>query len=276
MIQQIIGQLFRILPAFRGKNRLASFFIWGRQKTFNALIEGKNNVKYYIPNIKEAIGFDLFVNGEYETDNINFIVARIPENGVFIDVGANIGAITISIAKQRPDARIIAIEASPRVFEYLSKNVEINNCANVEILNNAIAEEDDRNVPFYSPEELFGKGSLSPVFTDKPEMVQTITLDSLHKKNTFPKVDFIKVDVEGFEKMIFLGGAELLSNNNAPKVLFEFSAWMESQLDGSNAGDAQRILIDYGYNLFDASNPRKLIPVQEPKTDGAYMIYAEK
>jgi FkbM family methyltransferase len=276
MIQQFIGQIFRFFPLFRGKYRLASLFIRDRENITNVFIQGKNNVQYYIPNIKEIIGFSLFINGEYETDNIDFIVERIPQNGIFIDVGANIGAITVSIAKQRPDVHIIAIEASPRVFEYLSKNVEINNCENVTILNKAIAEEDDKNVSFFSPEELFGKGSLSPVFTDKAEMVQTITLDSVYKRSTFSNIDFIKVDVEGFEKMIFLSGAELLSSGNAPKILFEFSAWMESQLDGSNAGDAQRILIDYGYNLFDASNPSKLIPMQEPKIDGTYMIYAEK
>ncbi len=43
-----------------------------------------------LPNIKENIGFELFINGVYEEEIINFIMDRLPKIGILIDIGANL------------------------------------------------------------------------------------------------------------------------------------------------------------------------------------------
>lgn len=267
--------ILKRLPQFKGKFRLARFLFSSYLKeAVDIEIEGKFGITYKVPNIQESIGFELFVNGVYELAYINLILKGIPQNGVLLDLGANIGSISIPIAKLRPDIKIIAVEASPRVFEYLDNNVKRNKCTNIYPINKALSTVDNQIVPFYSPTELFGKGSLSPVFTDIPENVKTITLDKLVSEYKLPKVDFIKIDVEGFEFQVLSSGLQLLSGKLSPKILFEFSGWMESQVNGSKAGNCQHFLQNLGYQLYDVTNPKKTVIMPEIAKEGAMMILA--
>jgi FkbM family methyltransferase len=274
----ILSSLFRTLPKFKGKNRIARVLLKRTiSESLDVSINGRYKLTYKVPNVNESIGFELFINGIYEFDNIKLIINKIPKNGVFIDVGANIGSIAIPIAKLRPDIKVFAIEASPRVFSYLKYNVKVNKCENVILLNKAMAEIDNKIVSFYSPKVLFGKGSLLPIYTDIPENISTITLDSLVVMYGIKLVDFIKIDVEGFEKNVLNGGQRILSQERPPKILFEFSDFMEDNVEDSNAGDAQDLLRNLKYALYNVSDPKKE-PMSMPYTirKGFAMILAEK
>jgi len=60
----LIDTLLRMLPAFKGKQRLSRLLLKSKFSYLkNVLIEGKYNCTYKIPNIKESIGFELYING---------------------------------------------------------------------------------------------------------------------------------------------------------------------------------------------------------------------
>ena len=273
----MLRKFFTLLPTFKGKYRIArAVFKKAVQQANNIVVDGRFGVRYKLPNLKENIGFEIFVDGIYEPGYIQYFQQRIPKNGVFLDLGANIGSICIPLARLRPDIRIIAVEASPRVFGYLKDNVVMNGCKNIIVENLALSSQDNIDLPFYSPEEKFGKGSLSTVFTDKAELVKTITVDTLKRKYHLTHVDYIKIDVEGYEKSVFEGGRELLSNGRAPVILFEFADWAENAGKGTKAGDAQLFLSELGYKLFDFTNPDHLGAEMKPQTSGNLMILAVK
>lgn len=266
-----------MLPAFRGKQRLARLLLKRKLSyTKDALIEGKYGCTYKIPNIKESIGFELYTNGVYEEEIIDFIKTRIPANGTLLDVGANIGVITIPVIKQRKDIKVTCLEASPRVFNYLLFNINNNQLYHCVLLNNAVTDTDDDVVSFFSPEEQFGKGSLSSVFTKEAESVETIRIDTLIAGNKLLKVDFIKIDIEGYEYYAFKGGAILLNSNSSPDILFEFVDWAEELAKDFRPGDAQKLLMQYGYKLFIVSKKGKITPLSTPLTKGGAMIFASK
>lgn len=273
----MLKKIFKALPSFKGRHRLARLlFSRSIRNSKDITVAGKYDIKYKLPNIKEDIGFEIFINGIYESEYVKYFTKQIPVNGVFLDLGANIGSICIPLAKQRPDITIIAVEASPRVFGYLKYNVGLNSCKNIFIENLALSSVDNQELPFYSPEEKFGKGSLSAVYTDKAEYVKTVTLDSLVEKHQLSKVDFIKIDVEGYERTVFEGGNSLLSLIDAPVILFEFADWAENLGKNTSAGDAQIFLSHKGYKLYDFSNPPKLGPETQPRSKGNLMILAVK
>ena len=273
----MIEQLLRRLPLFKGKQRLARVLL--RNKMASGLdlqLTGKYGCAYKIPNIKENVGFELFINGVYEEEIINLIIERLPVNGVMLDIGANIGAIAIPVCKRRADINAIAIEASPRVYGYLRHNKELNHLQNCRLINKAVTDKDNETVKFFSPEEKFGKGSLSNVFTKEAEIVETISLDSVCKQNNFEEVNLIKIDIEGHEYGAFKGGAAILSKPNAPDILFEFVDWAEDLAVDRKPGDAQQLLLDFGYKLFHLNNKGYLVQIFIPFTKGAAMIMATK
>ena len=110
---------------------------------------------------------------------------------------------------------------------------------------------------------------------NQQELVMTITLDELFHKYNLTQVDFIKVDIEGFEYFAFNGGAELLKQKNAPDLLFEFIATAEKGVSELEPGDAQAKLLSFGYNLFELKSG-KMTALLQPKTTGFAMIYATK
>ena len=130
-------------------------------------------------------------------------------------------------------------------------------------------------VDFFSPKDKFGKGSMAPVFTTEAITIETITLDQLTNLNKGRSIDFIKVDVEGFEGMAFKGGSEVLSGSHAPAILFEFVDWAE-QLAGETPGNAQGLLLNYGYKLYLFDHGKIGTQLKNPVTKGSYMIFGTK
>jgi hypothetical protein len=135
---------------------------------------------------------------------------------------------------------------------------------------------DDETFKFFSPKDEFGKGSLSPVYTKEGADVLTITVDTLIQKWEISKVDFIKIDVEGYEYYAFKGAETLLRKEGAPGILFEFADWAENLASELKAGAAQRILKDFGYELFIFNVDQSLTPINDILTEGNFMLFAKK
>lgn len=119
---------------------------------------GKYGCKYLLPNIIENIGFDIFINGQYEPEVHSLLLRLIPKNGSFLDLGANIGSIIVPLCKQREDIVAVGVEAAPWIFKYLQENIFRNDLKNVRLVNNALFNEDDRDLDFFSPADTFGEG----------------------------------------------------------------------------------------------------------------------
>lgn len=137
------------LPPFRGKHRLSRWLLGKSIKNQRDIVlKGRNHLQYKIPNFIEPVGFDILINGIYEKETSDFIIKKLPPNGILVDIGANIGAIALPVCRQRGDVKSILIEASPRVFKYLEYNTGLNKLNNCILVNNAMAEKDGQKVSF--------------------------------------------------------------------------------------------------------------------------------
>jgi len=98
----MLDRLLRKLPDFRGNRRVSKDLLGSKilQKT-DLTVKGKFGCTYILRNIQETIGFEIYINGIYEQETIDFILSRLTgTDGVFLDIGANIGAITIPVCKR--------------------------------------------------------------------------------------------------------------------------------------------------------------------------------
>lgn len=250
---QILSNFLQQLPKFKGKLRLGAFLlkITGIQKNKNILLKTTHG-NFIIPGFDENLAKELFVNGYYEQGLVDLLAREIPHQGVFIDVGANIGSISIPLAIKRPDVQVISIEASPWIFKILTKNIAFNSLKNISCLNFAVYKESGLELPIYAPKDKYGKGSLNAIFTNEFELIKTITLDDIKMQFCANKIDFVKIDVEGFELNVFEGSKQVLKIDK-PNIIFEFVPWAE-ELAGFKLGEAQLYLLNNLYELQQLSN----------------------
>jgi FkbM family methyltransferase len=273
----MVSKLLRALPPFKGKQRLSRLLLRSYiARSRDISIEAKYGCTFKVPNTQETVSFELLINGVYEKGTVDFIVQRLDRKKAFIDIGANIGAITVPVSKQCNGIKVICLEAAPWLFEYLQFNVKSNSIPNVTLVNKAISDVGGKQVPFYSPFERFGKGSLAPVFTSDGVMVETTTLTELVGPLKVEEIGFIKIDIEGFEYFAFLGGAEVLKPENAPDILFEFADWAEDLVPGIKAGAAQALLLSYGYRIYYFKDGALCGELTEPREKGSSMFFATK
>lgn len=172
------------------------------------------------------------------------ILKIIPENGFFIDVGANISCFTIPIAKKisKNGGRVFSIEASPYVYRYLLKNIELSKLQNITVFNKAASSQIGSLSLYESNRSSFGCGSLLA----QNDCLEKIFVDSLtldYLLNDFEGIiDVIKIDVECFEYLVIDGASQLLKSGRVRMVIFEFFYDAESVAPNYKAGDSQRLL----------------------------------
>lgn len=273
----MIGSYLRLLPNFTGKQRLAKMLLGNKLKNVKDIkVEGKYDCTFFLPNIIENIGFDIYINGVYEKETIDFLIKNIPQHKIFVDLGANIGAISFPVCKKRMDIQALCVEAAPWIYEILKYNKTINSINNASLINKAIYHISNNEISFYTPQQEFGKGSFLPFFSKQKSLVETINLGDLIKDFNYEEIGFIKIDIEGYEYFAFKGAADFLSSPKAPDILFEFVDWAEGSVPDIEAGAAQNLLRLYGYSIFGFNNGEVTKKLSNTLTQGTHMFFASK
>jgi FkbM family methyltransferase len=126
---------------------------------------------------------------------------------VVLDLGANLGIISILLAKKFPFIKIYSFEASPINYQNFIKNIEDNNCDNITPFNLAVWSTSDLTVEIPTSPTNSGGSSIyykSEFFEQYPvSKVQTISLEDIFDQNNIDNCKLLKIDVEGAEYEIF-------------------------------------------------------------------------
>jgi len=171
---------------------LAFFFKFGEIK-----IKPKNYIYDIYARSKtsdiRAIG-QIFVNEDY---NLDYKIKPM----YIIDCGANVGYSTVYFANKFKKAKIIAVEPDPSNFKMLLKNTE--NYKNIIPYKTAIWDEKT----FLKVTDI-GKGNwgfiVKKAEENEQDKFEATTILDIIQENNFPRVDILKIDIEGTEKNIFL------------------------------------------------------------------------
>ncbi|WP_312967195.1 FkbM family methyltransferase [Acinetobacter gerneri] len=162
---------------------------------------------------------------------------------VFVDIGANLGSISIPIGKfiQPKQGKVISFEAQRGVFYQLCGNIFANNLVNTcTAYNIAIGHiESEIDIPILDLSHETNVGSLSldaeirqeqsllSTTVDQFEKVSLKTIDSLN----LPHASLIKIDVEGLELEVLQGAKNWIESSNYPPIFFEvWGDYMKNQI----------------------------------------------
>lgn len=121
-----------------------------------------------------------------------------------IDLGANQGEICLYFSKQNSKAKILAVEPSSENFKILKSNCELQNFStnNITLIQEAVS---DRKGEVEISKGCGGENSIIEKINQPNgrEIVKTDTLESLVERYNFNEVDFIKIDIEGAEPLLY-------------------------------------------------------------------------
>jgi len=176
-----------------------------------------------------GISRTLFLFGTREKDHIYILNKELSPGNVILDLGANIGYYALMEAKLLGnDGCVYAIEPSPSNFDMLRKNISLNNYESiVEVFQMGASNKTGKekfytsemsNLGTFSPTRYYGKSSMTESLPSTYIKTTTIPDFVVDKK----PIDFIRMDIEGYEVEVFEGMIPLLENKNfSPKILFE-------------------------------------------------------
>jgi FkbM family methyltransferase len=149
--------------------------------------------------------------GDYEQECMDMMMRLIKPSFNIFDVGANIGWYSMNFAKCISGVKLFAFEPMAKTFNYLTRNIELNEISSIEKYNFGFSNE-EKELTFYYDFE--GSGNSSMANLSEKKHIQEITckvttLDKFTQRENIA-VDFIKCDVEGAELFVFTGGEATL------------------------------------------------------------------
>lgn len=200
-----------------------------------------------------GVGMFLRLNGELDPLHSQLFLDSLKPNFTVFDIGANVGYYTVLASKIiGKGGRIYAIEPNPDNLDLLKKNIKLNNCRNVIIVNRALGERSglaEMALDEASP----GESSLAQNAKGKKITVQITTLDNFTKLENIKQVDVIKIDIEGGEIQALKGGAEFLKRSKEIRLFIECNV-KTLKLFNSNPKKLVNLLEEFGYKIEKITN----------------------
>ena len=169
--------------------------------------------------LSESIDAAIFLEG-YEKDVRAAIDRHCVRGASVLDVGANVGAHALYLAKKvGSSGRVYAFEPAPYGFSKLTRNIALNDLHNIEALNLALSDRDfEKTVTLRSSWRTDGKR------LEERSLVRFVTMDRWCASERVDRIDLIKLDVDGGEFAVLLGGAQIIAHQH-PKIILEVGAW---------------------------------------------------
>jgi FkbM family methyltransferase len=237
----LLGHLIRLMPSIRGRHRLQHWWLY-RGYRGTPCLGATPSGAHILCDL--SLPFESMVwLGREEWDDISCLSSLLECGQTFVDVGANIGTWTLEAAcRVGPTGNVHAFEPNPRTVAKLRANVELNkreSCVSV----NPSAVSSLSGLIVMDCEKEHNCSHITDSTNAQAIELPAITLDDYFGSAT--RVHGIKIDVEGHEHAVLMGGTELIQRCR-PWIVVEFN------LDLTTAKklgewDVHQFLVSKGY-----------------------------
>jgi FkbM family methyltransferase len=170
--------------------------------------------------------------GWLEAAELRFVRAAVRPGMVAVDVGANVGLYTLILSRLVGTAgRVHALEPAPANLRALGRAIEHAGATNV-VVHAAAAGDRAGEVALHLAPGNQGDHRIFPNVEARATIpVPSVVLDDLLA--TEPRVDFVKIDVQGAELPVLRGLRRTLAGNPDVRVLCEITPWLFAELGQS-------------------------------------------
>src|SRR5260221_1130923 len=161
----------------------------------------------------------------FETDLVSLMALLCEPDFRAIDIGANIGLTALALSEICRHGKVTAIEPLPRTFDFLQTNIAA--CKNITAFNFALGSKAGSVTMQGASSNLSGSFVADQYQIEQglfSTSVEVKTLDESFEQLSLDRLDFIKLDVEGFELEVLEGTRKVLEKQR-PTVLLEMNHW---------------------------------------------------
>jgi FkbM family methyltransferase len=235
--------------------RYAWFWKHRQVVSFN---RGDERISFVIVNRNDSIQSEQASGRFYEEDDLSEIASYFPEGGVFVDIGANTGQHSIYVARLLGASRLILFEPIPESCKILKENLRLNCLTEISDISHLGVGLSDRVGRTTFTTDLFNLGGTS-LIDDQKGSIETTTGDAVLSSE---RVDFIKIDTEGFEIKV-LNGLVRTIQRERPSIFLE--------VDDRNAEEFMSFVTGHNYEIAFSSRryPLNQNFLVTPKKSGA-------
>ena len=239
----LVSRLFGVLPPGCGQGTVALALqrryerdgpVRTQRMTTGALLE------LYLTEPQQLTAY---LTRRYQHDLVALIIELLPRRGLFVDVGANIGLVSFSVAASRPDVSVLAFEPEAENAACWLRNAALNDARRSRLEPIALG------AAVGNAEIVRGAESGQSRIATKGEhgiRVPVDTLDAYADRLGLKSIDVLKVDVEGYEPFVFQGASRILREGRIEAIVCEVNEPL-LQRRGFTRLELTSLLADHGY-----------------------------
>lgn len=186
-------------------------------------------------------------HGIWEPWQLDLYRRLIKPTSTILDIGANIGINALLMSHFAPQGKVFSFEPSDHIFALLERNIANNNVENVIPQNIGLSKYSGAGTLAVDPKNI-GKSHLLEADSirlegsDQEVEVDLKRLDDWAIDQNISEVDLIKMDVEGFENEVLMGGQEFFSNIKDVLLIVEMSFYSHWDANVYAYGDLKLFL----------------------------------
>ena len=200
-------------------------------------------------NPRDAVISGALTFRQYERDETALVQKVLKKGMTVLDIGANIGFYTAQFAHSiTPSGTVYAFEPDPECHSFLLQTIAANSFTNVHPIQ-AAASSKDGSMELYTSSQNRGDNRLyGNEMADGSTTVKVLCLDNFLAERKVRQIDFIKIDVQGFEGSVLAGLEQTIRQSKPLTILMEF--WPDGlQRAGTNPASLLRQLQSWGMIL---------------------------
>lgn len=187
----------------------------------------------YEAHLEEGIDLSLFLFGNFQAHVTDTAFYSIPDNSVVIDVGANFGIMSLQFAKKWKNAVVYAFEPTNYAREKFNRNMALNPelAKRIHLIPSFVGSKTSAtsDQKAFASWKVDGTGDkLHPVHfgsAKSTDGIGVLSLDDFSARNKFTRVDFIKIDTDGYEHNVLSGAREMIQKFK-PVIIFEVGLYV--------------------------------------------------
>jgi FkbM family methyltransferase len=265
----VVRNYVQRFPVSRGKRRVMEMFapLYAGSEPQTCRLPGGAQIRV---DLAEHVQRWIYFFGAYEAETVSWFRSVIRPGMTVLDIGAHVGQYSLIAASDvGPTGRVHSFEPNPVSHGRLRANLEMNGFRNVTPHQLAVSDSAGEVTLYVPRHDNLGEASLQPCQEGMQEVkVRCVTIDEWAETadlGTAPRIDLVKIDVQGLEAKVLQGARHTLTRFK-PLVICEFEErWLRGM--GTSSVELKKMLGDMGYRV-NRITPGGLAPVADDQIHG--------